>query len=142
MFVGTRFELEDESGSVFKENIKNFPSDIFTYEHYGKLKGLQLTRIIKKEPYIVLVLGSFSLYVKLTDHVDKLYSLGWNGQIKKYKEKVLESYLDKYNLRKEYEANRPRWEFKDTVNGYFNKYMAWQIKYVRLLNEKMNAEKK
>lgn len=94
-------------------------------------------RLIDNKPYIVLVAGKMCYYSLYLEQQDRYYAEGWNGKLMKFKENDFEEYLAKYNLLEDYKADKPKREFKDDVNGYFNKIVSWQIKYFNLLNEKM-----
>ena len=112
------------------------PSDIFTYKN-DNFSNPYLIRTIDKKPYIVLAIGKLNYYSLYTEQEQRYYSEGWNGELRKFKESDFEDYLKKYDLLVDYKKDKPKREFKDDVNGYFNKTVDWQIKYFKLLNEKM-----
>lgn len=129
-FTGTKFKLIDDEGNITKEDAKDMPSDIFTYNGY-------LMRVIDKTPYIVLAAGKLSYYSEYAEQQKRYYTDGWDGKLEKFKENDFEDYLKKYGLLEDYKRDRPKREFKDDVNGYFNKMVRWQIDYFNKLNKKM-----
>ena len=133
---GAEYKLIDDAGNLKKENSKDLPSDIFTYKKDNASEPY-LMRIIDKSPYIVLVAGKLNYYSLYLEQQQRFYSEGWNGELQKFKEGDLKEYLEKYDLLEDYKKDKPKREFKDDVNGYFNKTVNWQIKYFNLLNEKM-----
>lgn len=133
---GSDFKLIDDAGNLKKEDAKDFPSDIFTYKRSNDDSPM-LIRIIDKSPYIVLVAGKLSFYSLYLTQNELYFAEEWDGELKKFKEKRLEEYLEKYNLLEEYKNDKPKREMKDDVNGYFNKTVQWRIKYFNLLNKKM-----
>lgn len=133
---GTDFKIIDEAGNITREDTKDLPSDLFTYKS-DNFTSPYLIRIVDKKPYIVLVAGKLNYYSLYQEQQVRYYSEGWDGELKRYKDDVLEDYFKKYNLYEEYKQDKPKREFKDDVNGYFNKIVAWEIKYFRKLNEVM-----
>jgi hypothetical protein len=129
-FGGTKFKLIDDKGNVTKEDAKDLPSDIFTYNDY-------LIHVIDKTPYIVLSVGKLCFYAEYAEQQKRYMAEGWNGKLEKFKEDKLEDYLKQYGLLEGYKRDKPKREFKDDVNGYFNKVVRWQIDYFNLLNKKM-----
>lgn len=117
-----------------------------------------LMRVFDGDLYYVVVDGPLSFYIKSGDgtvskpdnsdyviggkfsdsYPDEYYSLTPNGAIEKLKNKVLEEYLEKYNLTSQYE-NDPKYkrEMKDCVMCWQNKKTNKKIKYIKLINEKM-----
>ncbi len=130
------FKLIDDAGNVTKESTKDLPSDLFTYKS-DEYSAPYIVRIIDKKPYIVLAVGKLNYYSLYYEQQSRYYSEGWDGKLQKFKENDLEEYLEKYNLLEDYKNDKPKREFKDDVNGYFNKTLNWQIKYFNLLNKKM-----
>ncbi len=128
LFSGSKVKLIDDNGNVTKEG--TVPSDIFTYNGY-------LIRVIDKTPYIVLVVGKLCYYSEYAEQQKRYYAEGWDGKLEFFKEGKFEDYLEKYGLLEAYKKDRPKREFKDDVNGYFNKVLNWQIDYFRILNKKM-----
>jgi hypothetical protein len=129
-FGGTKFKLIDDNGNVTKEDAKDLPSEIFTYNDY-------LIHLIDKTPYIVLSVGKLCYYSEYAEQQKRYMSEGWDGKLEKFKEGKLEDYLEKYGLLEAYKRDKPKREFKDDVNGYFNKVIRWQIDYFNILNKKM-----
>ena len=84
-----------------------------------------------------MVAGKLSFYSLYLTQNELYFAEEWDGELKKFKEKRLEEYLEKYNLLEEYKNDKPKREMKDDVNGYFNKTVQWRIKYFNLLNKKM-----
>lgn len=136
MLSGLDYKLIDEAGNLTKEDSKGLPSDLFTYKRNNYVSPY-IIRIIDKKPYIVLSSGSLNYYSLYEDQEKRYYSEGWNGELQKFSEKDLENYLEKENLLEAYRNDKPKREFSDDVNGYFNKVIKWQIKYFDLLNEKL-----
>lgn len=130
MVGGTKFKLIDDEGNISKESASEMPSDIFTYNGY-------LMRMIDNTPYIVLAAGKMNYYSEYKEQQSRYYSVGWNGKLLKFKEREFEDYLDQYGLLESYKKDKPKREFKDDVNGYFNKVINWQINYFNKLNKKM-----
>jgi hypothetical protein len=133
---GTDFKLIDDDGNLKKESTKDLPSDIFTYKR-DNFSDFFVMRLIDKKPYIILVAGKLSFYSLYEDNAKLYYTEGWDGKLESFREKDLEGYLEKYGLLEEYKKDKPKREFKDDVNGYFNKTVAWRMKYFELLNKKM-----
>lgn len=136
MIGGTDYKLIDDDGNVKKQDAKDLPAELFTYKR-DDYSAPMLMRLIDNKPYIVLVAGKMCYYSLYLEQQDRYYAEGWNGKLMKFKENDFEEYLAKYNLLEDYKADKPKREFKDDVNGYFNKIVSWQIKYFNLLNEKM-----
>ncbi|MBL7882881.1 MAG: hypothetical protein JNL69_02350 [Bacteroidia bacterium] len=136
MLKGTDYKLIDDDGNIKKEDAKNFPAELFTYKR-DNFSEPMLMRLIDGKPYIILSAGKLNYYSLYEDQVQRFYAEGWNGKLKKFKESEFEKYLAKYSLLENYKKDKPKREFKDDVNGYFNKIVFWQIKYFNLLNSKM-----
>jgi len=136
MIGGTDYKLIDDDGNIKKEDAKNLPAELFTYKR-DNYSTPMLIRLIEDKPYIVLVAGKLCYYSLYLEQGSRFYAEGWDGKLKKFKEDEFEAYLAKYNLLEDYKKDRPKREFKDDVNGYFNKVISWEIKYFNLLNEKM-----
>lgn len=133
---GTDYKLIDDDGNIKKEDAKNLPAELFTYKR-DNFSEPMLMRLIDGKPYIILAAGGLCYYSLYLEQQDRYYAEGWNGKLKKFKENDFEEYLKKYDLLEQYKQDKPKREFKDDVNGYFNKIVSWQIKYFNLLNEKM-----
>ena len=136
MVTGTDFKVIDDNGVTKRMDAKNLPSELFTYKR-DDYSEPYLMRIIDKKPYIVLAAGKLNYYSKYEAQQERYMSEGWDGEIEKFKEKKLEKYLEQYNLLNAYKKDKPKREFHDSVNDYFNKTVNWHIKYFNLLNEKM-----
>ncbi len=128
-----KFELIDDAGNVSKADSKKLPSQIFVYNSY-------LMRIIDNTPYIVLAAGAYNHYADYNLQSSRFYSEGWNGELEKFKEGKFEDILEQYGLLESYKKDKPKREFKDDVNGYFNKVVAWQNNYFVKLNQKIKGE--
>jgi hypothetical protein len=133
---GTDYKLIDDDGNVKKEDAKNLPAELFTYKR-DNYSAPMLMRLIDGKPYIILAVGKLNYYSLYLEQDQRFYAEGWNGKLKKFKESEFEEYLKKYGLLDDYKNDKPKREFKDDVNGYFNKIVSWQIKYFNLLNAKM-----
>ena len=125
-----KFELIDDAGNVSKGDPKQLPSEIFTYNGY-------LMRIIENKAYIVLAAGAFNHYADYNLQSSRFYSEGWNGELEKFKEGKFEDILEQNGLLEAYKNDKPKREFKDDVNDYFNKVVAWQNQYFIKLNKKI-----
>lgn len=115
--------------------LSKFPSKIFTYSKFDS--QFYLMKTYKSRSYIVLSYGKLCYYAMYASQGKRYYSETIDGKRKKFSAKVLEKYLEQYNLLASYEKDKPKREFKDNVNEYYNKVINWQIKYFDLLNEKM-----
>jgi hypothetical protein len=135
-FGGADFKLIDDAGNVTKEDSKDLPSEIFTYKS-DNFSDPYILRIMDKKPYIILAAGYYCYYSLYLEQQNRYMAEGFNGELKKFKEGRFEELLEKYNLLEDYKKDKPKREFKDDVNGYFNKTINWQIKYFNLLNKKM-----
>lgn len=128
-----------------------------TYNWFCNEDGI-LMRVFDGDIYYVVVDGPISFYIKrnegtvvkpdkqdyniggeLSDSYPKeYYSLTPNGPIEKLKESILEEYLDKYNLRKNYDTDPAyKREARDCVMCWQNKKTNNQIKYIKIINSKM-----
>lgn len=136
LITGTDFKLIDDEGNLTREGTKDMPSDLFTYKR-DNYSAPYIIRLIDKKPYIVLAAGKLNYYSLYQEQQQRYYMEGWDGKLKKFKEKDLEEFLEKYGLLENYKKDKPKREFKDDVNGYFNKIIAWQIDYFNKLNKKM-----
>ncbi|MEX0811074.1 MAG: hypothetical protein WD048_02580 [Chitinophagales bacterium] len=136
LFTSADFKLIDDAGNLKKEDSKKLPSELFTYKR-NNYESPHLVRIIDNKPYIVLAAGKLNYYALYKNQEKLYYSEGWDGELQKFKGKHLEKYLEKHNLLDAYKKDKPRREFSDDVNGYFNKTINWQVKYFNLLNKKM-----
>lgn len=135
-FGGADFKLIDDAGSVKKEDSKDLPSEIFTYKR-DNFSDPYIMRVMDKKPYIILAAGYYCYYSLYLEQQNRYMAEGFDGELKKFKEGRFEELLEKYNLLEDYKKDKPKREFKDDVNGYFNKTINWQIKYFNLLNKKM-----
>jgi hypothetical protein len=82
--------------------------------------------------------GQFSYSRNYRDDVTfDYYSETTSGEIKKLKDKVLDSYLEKYNLTAQYKSDKPKREMEDNVDDYKSKLKNRTAKYIKLINEKM-----
>lgn len=148
---GTTIEY-NENGIVQKQKPSKLP-----YAWYTDHNEI-LMRVFDGDLYYVLADGAVCFYIKVGDGTvsygsDSDYSIGGkfsdsypteyfsltpNGVIEKLKDKVLEEYLEKYNLTSQYE-NDPKYkrEMKDCVMCWANKKTNKKIKYIKLINEKV-----
>lgn len=135
-FVGKiNFRLLDDAGNVKKESAKDLPTEIFTYKRNDNAAPFAI-RMIDKEPYIILSAGKYNFYSLYSDQGKLYMAEGWNGKLKKFNRKDLEKALDQYKLLNDFKNDKPKREFKDNVNEYFNKEIDWYTKYFNLLNQK------
>ncbi len=135
-FVGTiNFVLLDDAGNVKKEKAKDLPAELFTYKRNDFSSPFAI-RMMDKEPYIILSAGKYNFYSLYSDQGKLYMAEGWNGKLKKFNRRDLEKALDQYKLLNDFKNDKPRREFKDNVNEYFNKEVEWFVKYFDLLNQK------
>lgn len=148
---GTTVEYS-ENGTIQKQK----PSKL-AYAWYTDHNGM-LMRVFDGDLYFVLADGAICFYIRVGDgtvsyssdsdysiggkftdsYPEEYYSLTINGAIEKLKNKVLEEYLEKYNLTSQYEDD-PKYkrERSDNVMGWANKKTNKKIKYIKLINEKI-----
>ncbi|MBI3518113.1 MAG: hypothetical protein HY062_01980 [Bacteroidetes bacterium] len=141
-----------ENGAKKKSKASKLP-----YSWFCNSEGM-LMRVFDGDLYYVVVDGAVSFYIKVSegtiskpDNADYIisgdvsntwpneyYSLTPNGTIEKLKDKILEEYLEKYNLTSQYE-NDPNYkrQAKDCVMCWANKKTNKKIKYTKLINEKI-----
>jgi len=129
------FSLLDDAGNVKKEKVKDLPAEIFSYKRNENASPFAI-RVMDKEPYIILAAGMYNFYSLYSDQGKLYMSEGWDGKLKKFGRRDLEKALEKYQLLKDFKNDKPKREFRDNVNDYFNKEVQWFIKYFNLLNEK------
>mgnify|MGYP003574920006 CR=1 FL=1 len=130
IFAGESLLVKNDNGQEERVGISKFCADFYSPE-----KG-QLWRRYKNKSYIVLAYGEFCFYVTPGfSSAPEHYSETISGPVKKFKGKVLTKRLKEKGLLEAYEKDKPKREFKDNVNEYFNKSLARNIKYVNLLNQ-------
>ena len=82
---------------------------------------------LQKGPLLRCFVLNTSDKMILSFNMHHIISDGWSiGLIQK---ELMEIYMA-------YKKDKPKREFKDNVNDYFNKTVYWQVKYFNLLNEK------
>ncbi|NMH28855.1 hypothetical protein [Flavobacterium silvaticum] len=127
------FDIFYPNGEM-KRNVKckskEWPSEYFTN------RGM-LLRVIDGKAYICLSMGKINFYQDYHDGKRYMQEGGLNTGLKKWDQKYYESLLQEHNLLMQYQMEKPKREFRDTVSGYGNKMMSWQLKFMMLLNEKM-----
>jgi hypothetical protein len=126
----------DDMGNIKKLKEESYPSTLMSYRT-DQYSAFQLLKLFDGKSYAVLASGKLCFYALYSDNNFLFYSEGINGELKKYKEKFLEEYLEKYNLLDDYKKDKPKREFKDNVNDYFNKEIRRIIKYINLISQKM-----
>jgi len=150
MLAGTEKLEVINNGKTDKVKFAELPADWVTDE-----SGVLMRRYNGKL-YSVVVDGPLSYYVQFKngdaykanngqwifglsseDKFFDFYSETLNGEIKKMDDKVLEKYLETYNLSQQYKADKPKREMKDTVNGYKSKQVNRDVKYIGLINEQL-----
>ncbi len=134
--VGETCKLINKEGEIETQNLKNFPYSIFTYKKDMFNDRIDLLKVIDGRAYKMLALGKFSFYALYFDNKFLYFSDGVNGSLEKFKEKELENRLEKNGLLEAYIKDKPKREFADDVNSYFNKEIDWYLKYIDLLNKK------
>ncbi len=125
--TGDSFDLINKKGEIDKTNVSDLPSSLFTYKKYD-VSDFYLIRADKGKIYIVKAAGKFCYYSSYFPENMFYYSEGINGELKKYKEKILEDYLEKYNLLEDYLKDKPK-----SLTEEFKR----RVKYINLLNKKM-----
>lgn len=126
----------DDDGNIKRVKMKDLPGAVFTYTP-GTASEPWVMRTVGNTVYIVLAVGEISHYVMYGDQSKRFWANGWNGELERFKEKDLEELLKKHGLFDDYLKEKPKREFKDTVNDYYNKEVFWQNKYIIKLNERM-----
>lgn len=139
---GETLKLIDKNGNVEKEKISNLKITLFTY-HGEYDNNFDLYRAFEGSAYKIIATGNICMYTHREatgngGEKDALYYSegGINGEIKKFKEKILEDWLEKANLLDNYNKEKPKREFKDDVSGYYNKEVSRYLKYIDMLNKK------
>ena len=129
-FSDEAFKVKNDSGEEIKMKITEFPG-----EFYSASAG-KLWRKYKKKSYIILVYGTYCYYVVPGfSNKPEYYSETISGPVKKFSLGVLKKKLKEKGLLRQFKKDKPRREFKDNVNEYFNKEVKRNIKYFELLNE-------
>ena len=117
------------NGKEKKIIISDFPADF-----YSASEG-SLWRRFNKESYIILAYGPYCYYAAPGFSKDpEYYSETISGPVEKFKQGWFEKRLKEKGLLEAYKKDRPKREFKDGVNQYFNKLVQRNIKYFKLLN--------
>ncbi len=116
-----------------KKKLKELPSIYFTYNNW-------FIRVWDNEMYIVIVEGSLCYYAAYAANNVQYLSETITGELIKFSEKTFNKYLKKYDLLDNYEKDKPKREFKDDVNDYFNRTVERNKKYVVLINEKIEGK--
>lgn len=130
IFAGESFLLKTDGGKEERVGISKFSTDFFSPEKD------QLWRRYKNKSYIILAHGEFCYYVTPGfSNSPEYYSETISGSVKKFKESALTKRLKEKGLLEAYKKDKPKREFKDSVNDYFNKLVARNIKYANLLNQ-------
>lgn len=139
---GETLKLIDKDGNIEKEKISNLKVTLFTY-HGEYDNNFDLYRAFEGSAYKVISTGNICMYTHREatgngGEKDALYYSegGINGEIKKFKEKVLEEWLEKENLLDAYNKDKPKREFKDDVSDFYNKEVGRYLKYIDILNKK------
>ncbi|CAD0003137.1 hypothetical protein [Flavobacterium salmonis] len=129
IFAGESLLIKTDNGTE-RVGISHFCADFYSPEED------QLWRRYKNKSYIILAHGEFCFYVTPGfSSSPEYYSETISGPVKKFKSKALTKRLKEKGLLEAYEKDKPKREFKDSVNDYFNKLLARNIKYVNLLNQ-------
>jgi hypothetical protein len=113
-----------------KMSMSKLPSELYTYRD-------MLIRAYKGKSYIVLVEGPLCYYASYSTNAIQFYSETIAGDLKDFSEKVFKKILDQHGMKTAYEKDKPKREMKDSVDDYFNKTVNRNIKYFKLLNEKL-----
>lgn len=85
--------------------------------------------------------NNFSFYLGEDNHIDEYYSLTNRGELKDWNNKDFEKLLEENGLLEQYNAEpKPKREKRDSVDDYKSKLMSKQVKYILLLNKKLEAK--
>ena len=134
--VGGSFSMKltytDESGKEIKKKVAELPSDLFTY------KGM-LVRVFDYTPYYVLATGKLTYYSEYLYNNYTYYSEDWESKLKpnKFSDRWFEKYLETYDLLEAYKKDKPKKVHPEDPNDFFNRSLAYTIKYFNMLNEKL-----
>jgi hypothetical protein len=130
IFAGESLKVKTNGGSEERVSIADFCADFYSPNEN------QLWRRFKNKSYIILVHGAFCFYVTPGFSANpEYYSETISGPVKKFKSSVLTKRLKEKGLLEAYKNEKPKREFKDTVNDYFNKLLKRNVKYANLLNQ-------
>jgi flavodoxin len=130
IFAGESLKVKTNGSSEERVSIADFCADFYSPN------ANQLWRRFKNKSYIILEYGEFCFYVTPGWSADpEYYSETISGPVKKFKSSVLTKKLKEKGLLEAYKNDKPKREFKDNVNDYFNKLLNRNVKYVKLLNE-------
>lgn len=124
--------FEVRKGGYERDRVKitKLPAPFFAYMG-------QLIRVDGNRAYIVLAEGAWCYFAQFGANQVQTMSEGITGEMSKFKDSKLEKLLKENGLFDAYLKDRPKREFKDDVNQYFNKRVAWYIQYFNVLNEKL-----
>jgi hypothetical protein len=130
IFAGESLKVKINGGSEERVSIRDFCADFYSPN------ANQLWRRFKNKSYIILVEGEFCYYVipGFSDYPE-FYSETISGPVKTFKSGVLTKKLKEKGLLEAYNNDKPKREFKDSVDDYLNKLVNRNVKYVNLLNE-------
>ena len=139
---GERLKVIDKNGNIETEKISNFSGMFFTYRgEYST--SFDLYMAVDGGAYSVLRAGKISLYTHREatgngGEKDVLYysNSETKGEVKKFKEKNLEDWLESANLLEDYNKEKPKREFKDDKSDYYTKEVSRYLKYTDILNKK------
>lgn len=141
-----------DNGTAQKEKVSKLQYNWFCNE------GGILMRIYDGDLYYAVEIGPLCFYIKASmgtirfggkdnysisgkfsdSWPDEYYSLTPTGHIEKFKEKILEEYLEKNNLKSEYDSDPDfKRQAKDCVLCWQSKKTNKMIKYTKLLNKKL-----
>lgn len=124
------FEIRKGGYERDRVKITKLPAPFFYYMD-------KLLRVEGNRAYIVLAEGTWCYYAQFGANQVQTMSEGITGEMSKFKDGKLEKLLQANGLFSAYEKDRPKREFKDDVNQYFNKRVSWYIQYFIVLNEKL-----
>jgi hypothetical protein len=139
---GERLKVIDKNGNIETEKISNFSGMFFTYRgEYST--SFDLYMAVDGGAYSVLRAGKISLYTHREatgngGEKDVLYysNSETKGEVKNFKEKNLEDWLESANLLEAYNKEKPKREFKDDKSDYYTKEVSRYLKYIDILNKK------
>lgn len=124
-----------KDGKRVKTKVTKLPSNLFFYNN-------TLMRVVGKSTYLVLTEGPLCYYASKLNNEEQYYSKTINGELINFKKSTFKKLLIEYNLYDQYKKDKPKREFEDSPNSYFNKLVARNIKYFDLINEKLKNKKK
>jgi hypothetical protein len=154
MILGSeKFEVINNGN---KEKVKISESG---YDWMSNENGM-LMRKFDKDFYIVVLNGPLCYYVQyqygnVVEHSDgtyyfssslsdrkffDFYSETLKGDVIKWKDKVLDTYLEQFGLMQQYKDEKIKREMRDSVDDYMSKEKNKLVKYLKMVNLKLTKK--